>query len=116
MHLGIEGMSLYARQDLRQRDRRNAKITLPIICGVSIDADDGRPRARGNIDEANDHHVVELHLPLSKTPLFINPRVEREQLPETVNEPVREKTSQTHVIISLEVFNVPFDAFGNFLD
>ena len=100
----------------QNRSSRPSNFPFTESVGVLLDADERRPRTRGSIDKANDHHVVERHLPLPETPPFISPCVEREQLPETVNETVRKKRPQTHITVSFEVFNVPLDASGNFLD
>lgn len=85
------------------------------IAGVLFDEDDRRPGAIGNVDESGDHHVLEFHLPLPKTPLFVKVVVEREQLP-SLNEPVRGRKMETHVAVCLEVRNMPFDTLGDFLN
>ena len=45
-----------------------------------LDVDDWHPRASRNIDELGNNHVLKLHVPLSKAPLFPNLVVESEQL------------------------------------
>lgn len=111
-----ESVTKILKEHARRTEVRSCPDIADGIGGVLLDRDDRRPRARGNIGKACNHHFVERHFPLSKTPLFADPSVEREQLPEIVNEPVWEERSQTHITVSLELFNIPLDAFGNFLD
>ena len=84
---------------------------------VSLDADsdNGRPRTGGNIFEFDDDHVLELHLPLPETPLFVNLVVEWEQLP-GVSELIRGRRSETHIAVFFEVINVPSDTLRDLVD
>ena len=70
--------------------------------GVLLDADDGRPGARGDVYEASNYHVFELHPPLPKAPLLIC-HIEWEQLRD-VSEPVRKREAvPTHMTVGLEI-------------
>jgi hypothetical protein len=81
----------------------------------SLNPDDGGPRARGNVDDSSDHHAVELHSPLSKSPPVVKPVVKREQL-SNISEPLRERRLLTYITIILEICNMPLDALGDFLE
>ena len=59
--------------------------------------------------------MPELHSPVSETPLFANPVVEREQLP-GVGELIRGRRSETHIAVFFEVFNVPSDTLRDLVD
>ena len=58
--------------------------------------------------------MLELHLPLTKAPLFVDPVVEREQLL-SISKPVRERRSETHIAVGLEACDVPLDTLGDSL-
>ena len=69
---------------------------------ISLDTDDGRPGAGGNVNESSDHHTVEPHSPVFKAPLLANPVVEWEQLLD-VSEPHTEGGLPTHATVGLEI-------------
>ena len=101
-------------------DRGEADTQIPLTESTSsLDADDGRPRAGGHVDECGDHHTLEHHSPLFKAPLFISrfgtPAVEREQL-YNVSELLQGMSLRTYVAIGPEISNVPLDALGDFLE
>jgi hypothetical protein len=67
------------RRDENIEDGNEAGARIPLMEPAgSRDPDDGRPRARGNIDEASDYHAVKLHSPLSKAPPFAKPVIKGE--------------------------------------
>ena len=68
----------------------------------------------GNVVELSDRHMLELHSPLTKAPLFVNLVVKWEQLL-GISKPVQGKRSETYIAVSLEVYGVPPDTFGDFL-
>ena len=94
------------------------EVGIPISLGVSgglLDVDDGRPRARGDVNESGDHHTFELHSPLPKAPLLANSVIEWEQLLD-VSEPVRKGGLPTYDAVGLEICYMPQDTLGDLLD
>ena len=81
----------------------------------TINADDGRPRATGNVDESINHHGVELRSPLSKAPLFVVLIIEREQL-SNVSELLSERRLLTYIAMVIEICDIPPNALGDFLE
>jgi hypothetical protein len=76
--IGVEGISTYRRnEDTEDRNEAGIRILLAESTG-SLDPDNGRPRARGNVGESSDYHAVKLHSPLPKAPPFAKPIVKWE--------------------------------------
>ena len=63
------------RSSVRHCARNKSKCKLGgelDLDGFPLDVNDGRPGAKGDVYELGDDHVFELHLFLSKAPLFAN--------------------------------------------